>query len=42
MAYLLWANQIPAYYEKRTEEDAWVALVDELHTQPRTEMFFLC
>ncbi|KAK0437168.1 hypothetical protein EV421DRAFT_1075529 [Armillaria borealis] len=42
MAYLVSANRVPAYYEKRTEEDAWTALVDELHAQLRAEMFFLC
>ncbi|KAK0477898.1 hypothetical protein IW261DRAFT_1420743 [Armillaria novae-zelandiae] len=31
-----------AYYEKRTREDAWTTLVDELHAQLRAEICFLC
>lgn len=41
MTYLVSTNKILAYYEKRTEEDAWTGLVDELHAQLRADMFFL-
>ncbi|PBK59163.1 hypothetical protein ARMSODRAFT_856654, partial [Armillaria solidipes] len=39
MAYLLDAKSLPAYYAKRSEEDAWVALVNAMSAQSRAELF---
>ncbi|KAK0226542.1 hypothetical protein IW262DRAFT_1294719 [Armillaria fumosa] len=40
LAYLLRSDRIPAYYEARSEEDAWTALVDVIHEEFRAELFF--
>ncbi|KAK0483099.1 hypothetical protein EDD18DRAFT_1362072 [Armillaria luteobubalina] len=40
LAYLLQSDRIPAYYEARSEEDAWTALVDVMHPVFRVELFF--
>ncbi|PBK58427.1 hypothetical protein ARMSODRAFT_854319, partial [Armillaria solidipes] len=41
LSYLLWTEEIPAYYAAQSEEEAWNALVDEMVTTYRGQMFFL-
>ncbi len=40
LSYLALTHGIPAYYATQSEEDAWNALVDEMHTTHRGQMFF--
>ncbi|KAK0495069.1 hypothetical protein EDD18DRAFT_1355074 [Armillaria luteobubalina] len=40
LAYLLRSDRIPAYYEARSEEDAWTALVDAVLDEFRAELLF--
>ncbi|KAK0506557.1 hypothetical protein EDD18DRAFT_1342948 [Armillaria luteobubalina] len=41
LAYSLWTTAIPAYYESQSLEDAWTALVNEMSTSVRGDLFFL-
>ncbi len=41
MSYLLWTDGIPAYYATQSEEEAWMALIDEMVRTYRGQMFFL-
>ncbi len=41
LPYLLGTEEIPAYYETRSEEEAWMALVDEIVATYRGHLFFL-
>ncbi len=41
LSYLVSTHGIPAYYATQSEEDAWNALVDEMNTRHRGQMFFL-
>ncbi|KAK0232818.1 hypothetical protein IW262DRAFT_25361 [Armillaria fumosa] len=40
LAFFMWTTAIPAYYESQCLEDAWTALVNEMHTQVRGTLFF--
>ncbi|KAK0232886.1 hypothetical protein IW262DRAFT_1258244, partial [Armillaria fumosa] len=40
LAYSLWTTAIPAYYESQSLEDAWTALVNEMHPIYRRLLFF--
>ncbi|SJL14966.1 uncharacterized protein ARMOST_18443 [Armillaria ostoyae] len=41
LSYLLWMDGIPAYCATQSEEEAWNALVDEMATTYRGQMFYL-
>ncbi|PBK64607.1 hypothetical protein ARMSODRAFT_843440, partial [Armillaria solidipes] len=41
LSYLLGTEEIPAYHVAQSEEEAWMALVDEMHGEYRGHLFFL-
>ncbi|KAK0506499.1 hypothetical protein EDD18DRAFT_1342867 [Armillaria luteobubalina] len=40
LAFSMWTTAIPAYYESQSLEDAWTALVNEMHAEVRGTLFF--
>ncbi|KAK0436337.1 uncharacterized protein EV420DRAFT_239050 [Desarmillaria tabescens] len=42
LAFLMWSEKIPAYYESQSLEEAWTALVNSMDALRRGEFFFLC